>query len=158
MAHAGLIVPNTGMSRSGAPQLVTRNVLANLGMADEVQKLVAAMADDVKNAERLVDGDRHSAGCSVRDTAVISCPWSDISLGSCRLLDTSQTPRKPGAEPSARHILLRPARHARNRNGTAAPVAHLDLCGIEFFQSIFSTNGIHPARACSSCDFGARLR
>ena len=45
------------MSRSGAPQLVTRNVLANLGMADEVQKLDAAMADDVKNAERLVDGD-----------------------------------------------------------------------------------------------------
>ena len=60
MAHAGLMTDRTeytGMSRSGAPQLVTRNVLANLGMADEVQKLDAAMADDVKNAERLVDGD-----------------------------------------------------------------------------------------------------
>ena len=61
------------MSRSGAPQLVTRNVLANLGMADEVQKLDAAMADDVKNAERLVDGDggrvqRPASSMTVRGT------------------------------------------------------------------------------------------
>ena len=45
------------------PALVTRNVLSNLGMVDDVQELDAAMADDVKNAERLADG---AAGDSVK--------------------------------------------------------------------------------------------
>ena len=45
------------------PALVTRNVLSNLGMVDDVQQLDAAMADDVKNAERLADGE---AGNSVK--------------------------------------------------------------------------------------------
>ena len=45
------------------PALVKRNVLSNLGMVDDVQELDAAMADDVKNAERLADGE---AGNSVK--------------------------------------------------------------------------------------------
>ena len=50
-------------SSESTPALVTRNVLSNLGMVDDVQQLDAAMADDVKNAERLADGE---AGNSIK--------------------------------------------------------------------------------------------
>ena len=58
-------------SSESTPALVTRNVLVNLGMVDEVQELDAAMADDVKNAERLADGE---AGNSVKYVRT-SWPW-----------------------------------------------------------------------------------
>ena len=60
-------------SSESTPALVTRNVLVNLGMVDEVQELDAAMADDVKNAERLADGE---AGNSVKYEALTSPKWA----------------------------------------------------------------------------------
>ena len=68
-------------SSESTPALVTRNVLVNLGMVDEVQELDAAMADDVKNAERLADGE---AGNSVKyEAAAVALPSFSLAFVLC---------------------------------------------------------------------------